>query len=214
MLKRLLPIGIRSFRKLRERSCYYMDKTGYALRLTEEGTRYFLSRPRRFGKSLFLDTLKELFEGSRELFEGLHAYDRWDWSVRYPVVKLSFGQGNFKEPGHLHTNLMAQLEAIEDESAVKKRHETGPERLAHLLRMLHDGNVRRVAVLGGRVRQANSGCSGGGRCRASQSRLAARAVLHNQGLRRARPILFPNRGEQLLQGEPFLGTQQSHRHHS
>lgn len=66
-----------------------------------------------------MDTLKELFEGSRELFEGLDAYNRWDWSVRYPVVKLSFGQGNFKEAGYLHTNLMAQLEAIEDEAAAE-----------------------------------------------------------------------------------------------
>ena len=75
-----------------------MDKTGYALRLVEEGTHYFLSRPRRFGREPFLDTLKELFEGSRELFRGLDAYDRWDWSVRYPVLKLSFGGGNFDEP--------------------------------------------------------------------------------------------------------------------
>ena len=147
MVKRLLPIGIQSFRKLRERNCYYVDKTSYALRLIEEGSHYFLSRPRRFGKSLFLDTLKELFEGSRDLFEGLDAYDRWDWSVRYPVVKLSFGQGNFKEPGYLHTNLMARLEAIEEESSIEKCHETGPERLAHLLRMLHHGSARRVAVL-------------------------------------------------------------------
>ena len=93
MARHLLPIGIQSFRKLRESNCYYVDKTGYALRLAEEGTHYFLSRPRRFGKSLFLDTLKELFAGSRELFHGLRAYDHWDWSQRYPVVKLSFGKG-------------------------------------------------------------------------------------------------------------------------
>ena len=55
-----------------------MDKTAYALRLAEEGKHYFLSRPRRFGKSLFLDTLKELFEGSEELFRGLAVHDRWD----------------------------------------------------------------------------------------------------------------------------------------
>ena len=106
MAGRLLPIGIQSFRKLRESNCCYVDKTGYALRLLQEGTHYFLSRPRRFGKSLFLDTLKELFEGSRELFEGLHIHEHWDWSVRYPVVKLSFGGGDFDEPGYLQTGLM------------------------------------------------------------------------------------------------------------
>ena len=78
MARRLLPIGIQNFREIRERNCYYVDKTGYAVRLVEQGKHYFLSRPRRFGKSLFLDTLKELFEGSRELFQGLAAYDRWD----------------------------------------------------------------------------------------------------------------------------------------
>jgi predicted AAA+ superfamily ATPase len=63
-----LPIGIQTFAKLREDDCYYVDKTPLALRLIEEGSVYFLSRPRRFGKSLFLDTLKELFEGHQALF--------------------------------------------------------------------------------------------------------------------------------------------------
>ena len=147
MAKRFLPIGIQTFRKLRARNCYYVDKTGYALRLVEEGTHYFLSRPRRFGKSLFLDTLKELFEGSRGLFEGLRAYDQWDWSVRYPVVKLSFGKGNFKEPGYLHTNLMAQFDAIEEDAGIQKRYATGPERFSHLLRMLHRRAGKPVVVL-------------------------------------------------------------------
>lgn len=89
MARHILPIGIQTFRNLRESNGYYVDKTGYALRLAEEGKYYFLSRPRRFGKSLFLDTLKELFEGSRELFEGLEAFGRWDWSVRSPVTPLS-----------------------------------------------------------------------------------------------------------------------------
>ena len=147
MARHLLPIGIQSFRKLRESNCYYVDKTGYALRLAEEGTHYFLSRPRRFGKSLFLDTLKELFAGSRELFHGLRAYDHWDWSHRYPVVKLSFGKGNFKEPGYLHTNLSARLGVIERATGVEPLHDTGPERLDHLLRTLHDQTGQRVVVL-------------------------------------------------------------------
>ena len=74
---------------MREQDCYYVDKTAYIDRLLKEGTHYFLSRPRRFGKSLFLDTLKEFFEGSQELFEGLYIHDRHDWSKRHPVVRLS-----------------------------------------------------------------------------------------------------------------------------
>ena len=76
MTRRLLPIGIQTFRKIREQNCYYVDKTPYVRRLFEEGTHYFLSRPRRFGKSLFLDTLKELFEGNEPLFGGLDIHER------------------------------------------------------------------------------------------------------------------------------------------
>ena len=71
MTRLRLPIGIQTFRELRERGCYYVDKTAHIRKLIDEGKHYFLSRPRRFGKSLLLDTLKELFEGSETLFEGL-----------------------------------------------------------------------------------------------------------------------------------------------
>ena len=99
MDRRKLPIGIQTFREVREDGCYYVDKTAYIRRLLGDGKHYFLSRPRRFGKSLFLDTLKELFEGNEALFEGLHIHRHWDWSVRHPVVRLDFGAGHFKDPG-------------------------------------------------------------------------------------------------------------------
>ena len=99
MHRRSLPIGIQTFRKIRERDFYYVDKTGFALRLIAEGTHYFLSRPRRFGKSLFLDTLAELFSGNQALFQGLAAETRWDWSRRYPVIRLSFGGGVVRQSG-------------------------------------------------------------------------------------------------------------------
>ncbi len=91
--RKKLPIGIQTFREIREGGYYYVDKTGFALRLDDEGKYYFLSRPRRFGKSLFLDTLAELFAGNEALFRGLEAERRWDWSRRFPVVRLSFGAG-------------------------------------------------------------------------------------------------------------------------
>ena len=68
-----LPTGTQSFRKLLQRGCYYVDKNPYALRLIDQGDCYFLSRPRRFGNSLFVSTLKALFEGNRELFQVLAA---------------------------------------------------------------------------------------------------------------------------------------------
>ena len=147
MNKRRLPIGIQTFRKIREQNYYYVDKTAYIRRLLDGGTHYFLSRPRRFGKSLFLDTLKEVFEGNEPLFEGLYIHDRWNWSIHYPVLRLSFGSGNFKEPGYVETNLMAQLDAVERRTGVASEYATGPERFAHLLEALHDQAGQPVAVL-------------------------------------------------------------------
>ena len=146
-MRQLLPIGIQTFREIRERNCYYVDKTAFAVRLAEEGKHYFLSRPRRFGKSLFLDTLKELFTGSQQLFAGLRAHNCWDWSVRHPVVRISFGRGDFKEPGYLRKNLAAQLAGIERRTATERCADTAPERFADLLETLHERSGHRVVVL-------------------------------------------------------------------
>ncbi len=83
-----LPIGIQTFSKIKEGNYLYIDKTKEALDLIINYEYVFLSRPRRFGKSLFLDTLKNIFEGKKELFEGLYIYDKYDWSQKYPVIKL------------------------------------------------------------------------------------------------------------------------------
>ncbi len=147
MSKRRLPIGIQTFRKIREEDCYYVDKTTYIRRLLDEGTHYFLSRPRRFGKSLFLDTLKELFEGNEPLFAGLAIHDHWDWSIRYPVLRLSFGSGNFKESGYVEATLMEQLAAAERRAGIVSEYATAPGRFAFLLEALHDQAGQPVAVL-------------------------------------------------------------------
>ena len=147
MTRRRLPIGIQTFREMREENCYYVDKTVHIRRLIDEGKHYFLSRPRRFGKSLFLDTLKELFEGNEPLFDGLHIYDHWDWSVRYPVLRLDFGSGNFKEAGYLQANVMAQLHTIAEGAGIAPRYDTAPECFGDLIRVLHRQGGQRVVVL-------------------------------------------------------------------
>ena len=143
----MLPIGIQTLGNIRARNCYYVDKTPHVLRLVEEGTHYFLSRPRRFGKSLLVDTLKELFEGNGELFRGLAIHGQWDWSVKYPVVRISFGRRAFTAPGHLDTNLDAQLGKMERDAGIERLHREAPERLAHLIETLHGDSGERVAVL-------------------------------------------------------------------
>ncbi len=83
----------------------YVDKTGIAVDLIDRYQYVFLSRPRRFGKSLFLDTLHNIFEGKKELFTGLAAENSHDWSKKYPVIKISFGGGNFRSIEGLSENL-------------------------------------------------------------------------------------------------------------
>ncbi len=106
-----LPVGIQDFRKLRSEGYLYVDKTEYIYRLCESGGYYFLSRPRRFGKSLLVSTMKELFSGSRELFEGLWIEDKWDWEKKNPILHIPFSSIGHKELG-LEQALHAHLDEI------------------------------------------------------------------------------------------------------
>ena len=81
-----LPVGIQSFQVLRSEGHLYVDKTALLHRLVTEGKYYFLSRPRRFGKSLMVSTLIALFEGKRALFDRLWIDDQWDWTQTNPVI--------------------------------------------------------------------------------------------------------------------------------
>ncbi|HRJ15236.1 MAG TPA: AAA family ATPase, partial [Saprospiraceae bacterium] len=80
-----LPIGIQDFRKIRENDFLYVDKTQYIHKMVSQSGAFFLSRPRRFGKSITITTLQELYSGSRDLFKGLWIEDKWDWNKRHPV---------------------------------------------------------------------------------------------------------------------------------
>lgn len=91
-MKKRLPVGIQTFSEIKERG-YYADKTEFITKLADTGKYFFLSRPRRFGKSSFLDTQKEAYEGNEKLFKGLYLENHWDCSKKYPVIKISFGGG-------------------------------------------------------------------------------------------------------------------------
>jgi hypothetical protein len=104
-----LPLGINTLDKLRGSHCIYVDKTRFAFELTKQPGAFFLSRPRRFGKSLFLDTLKEIFEGNQKLFAGLYIHDRWDWSRTFPVIKIDFAGGVLKSREELDKKIHGAL---------------------------------------------------------------------------------------------------------
>jgi phosphoserine phosphatase len=91
------PIGIQDFGELRRGGYVYIDKTPHIFRLIDQGKYYFLSRPRRFGKSLMLSTMKEIFQGNQSLFKGLWIEDKIDWQRKSPVIHLSFGKSDFKQ---------------------------------------------------------------------------------------------------------------------
>lgn len=105
-----LPTGIQTFSEIREDNYAYIDKTEDIYKLINNGKYYFLSRPRRFGKSLLIDTISELFKGSKEYFKGLFIFDKWDWNVKYPVIKISFGSGDYRSVESLKEQISIIIE--------------------------------------------------------------------------------------------------------
>ena len=146
--RKILPIGIQDFRTIRQDNHYYVDKTQLIDQLVSQGRYYFLSRPRRFGKSLLLDTLHELFDCQEELFRGLHIHDKWDWSEKHPVVHLSF-DAQYNEPAMIESHVLAQLEWIVEEAQLDlpSTARSGPEKLQEVLIRLHRAFGRSVVVL-------------------------------------------------------------------
>ncbi|MBL0721894.1 MAG: ATP-binding protein [Sulfurovum sp.] len=109
MLKKL-PIGISTLKDIIEENYLYVDKTKIALDLIQNGRYYFLSRPRRFGKSLMIDTLRSIFEAKKDIFKDLYIYDKWDWSIAYPVIRISFNHGDFKTTEGFERTIIRILE--------------------------------------------------------------------------------------------------------
>lgn len=119
-ISRKLPIGVQSFTKLRETDCLYVDKTDFVYSITHSGTTsYFLARPRRFGKSLFANTLKAYFEGRRELFEGLKIADYEKEWLHYPIAYFDFVDGDYSDPDTLVTKIRIVLKEFEYDNGIQ-----------------------------------------------------------------------------------------------
>ena len=145
--RKKLPIGIQTFSEIRQEGHYYVDKTPQILQLIDQGKYYFLSRPRRFGKSLLIDTIAELFEGNRPLFEGLHAQDRWDWTRRYAVLRISFGQGVLQSRAELDEKIRELLAAECRRHGLVGGSASVSGEFTELIRGLHEHSGQRVVVL-------------------------------------------------------------------
>jgi Predicted AAA-ATPase len=144
--KKKLPIGVQDFRILREENSVYIDKTEFIYNLTQEANYYFLSRPRRFGKSLLLSTIKELFQGSKELFEGLWIEDKWDWGKQNPVIHLSFAGTDMRELG-LNVALHNMLDRVAQHFDITLDMQGNPSRLIEMLDKLNAKHGKVVVLI-------------------------------------------------------------------
>ncbi|CAK0764385.1 ATP-binding protein [Gammaproteobacteria bacterium] len=147
MTRRKLPIGIQTFAKIISGDYYYVDKTALALRLAQESGYFFLSRPRRFGKSLLLDTLAELFAGNEPLFRGLHAHDQWDWNKHYPLIRISFAEGVLSGPEALDRRIREIFHHEQQRLGVTCENQSIPGIFSELIESAAQTHGERVVIL-------------------------------------------------------------------
>ncbi|MDR3113302.1 MAG: AAA family ATPase, partial [Endomicrobium sp.] len=144
---KLLPIGTQSFEILRKSNCIYIDKTQYIYNLTDKGRIYFISRPRRFGKSLFINTIEELFKGSKDLFEGLYIYDKWDWEKTNPVIRIDFTEITYRSVGDLEFSLIEKLRSAAFKNSLELNNSSLVAQFAELIEKLHNKYGQKVVIL-------------------------------------------------------------------
>lgn len=142
-----LPIGIQSFAKLRTEGYKYIDKTEIIYRLVKSGCYFFLSRPRRFGKSLFLSTLEAYFLGKKELFKGLAIENlEKDW-IEYPVLHLDLNTRNYQKPESLEAELNKHIELWESKYGNEFCNRSIEERFSQIIRLAYEKTGRNVVIL-------------------------------------------------------------------
>ena len=147
MEMKILPLSRQSFRDLREDNCIYVDKTQHIYNLCTQGKMYFLSRPRRFGKSLLLSTMKELFLGNKELFEDLWIADKWDWTQKSPVIHISFLSVSYEKQG-LEAGLKEYLLDLFKQNRIKPTKTDNIKNLfLELIKKLHDKGGKVVILI-------------------------------------------------------------------
>ena len=145
---RYLPIGIQTFEELRTKNYIYVDKTAFVDSLVRSGKPYFLSRPRRFGKSLFLSTLRSYFEGRKDLFEGLAiSKTETEWK-EYPVFYFDFNIGDFTTEENFRASLGLKLDSYEKIYGVRNPNAKSPaDRFSDLLKSAHEKTGLQAVVL-------------------------------------------------------------------
>ncbi|GHV47514.1 ATPase AAA [Bacteroidia bacterium] len=141
-----LPIGIQSFEKLRSEDFLYVDKTKEIYQLTSSNI-VFLSRPRRFGKSLLISTLGELYKGNKALFEGLYIYDKWDWTQQYPVIRIDWTRIKHRNKEEMEKDMSDFLQSIATVNGITLTCQYASSLFSELIESLHRKTGQKVVVL-------------------------------------------------------------------
>ena len=133
-----LPIGISKFAEIRasDKNYIYVDKTHHVVALAENGKYYFLSRPRRFGKSLLIDTIKQAFLGNKELFTGLYLEQHWNWGNCYPVLHFDFGDGVVQSRSELEIKIHQFLDGYYRQYQVESIYLDVSGRFSYLIKQI------------------------------------------------------------------------------
>jgi Predicted AAA-ATPase/PD-(D/E)XK nuclease superfamily len=145
MMIQKYPVGIQDFSVIRTEGYMYVDKTPFVHALVNQGKYYFLSRPRRFGKSLFVSALQYLFQGRKEFFQGLFIEDKWDWTVTNPVIKISFSNIGHKDKG-LARAINESLDATAQQHGIVLKEEFNSTKFKELIETL-DEKYGKVVIL-------------------------------------------------------------------
>ncbi|MDR1524477.1 MAG: AAA family ATPase [Tannerella sp.] len=142
-----LPIGTQSFETLREEGLLYVDKTQDIHRLITGHRIVFLSRPRRFGKSLTVSTMDAIFSGRRDLFDGLWIYDRWDWTRTFPAIRIDWTLISHSTPEMMERDMIAVLKKKAEDAGLTLVRESASGCFSELIEKLHRETGEKAVIL-------------------------------------------------------------------
>ena len=149
-MKKQLPTGVQTFQKFTDENMYYVDKTEHIFKMVSTTKYYFLSRPRRFGKTLLVETIKSLFEGKSELFKNTYIYNKWDFKQNiHPVIVFDFGKGKFKTKTKIEGFLLDQINSIEEDFNIDNgcKFTTLPGKIGNIIKKISQKNKNKGLVI-------------------------------------------------------------------
>ena len=146
-MKKRLNTSNSIFKEIIENNGMYVDKTAFFYELVRDKGQYFLSRPRRFGKTLTLSTLKSIFEGEKELFKGLYIYDKpYDWK-KYPIIRLAFNSMSSNILENIKENIEIELDMIAEDYDCVLKAKRASQKFKELIRKLYKKDNSQVVIL-------------------------------------------------------------------